>query len=417
MSKTPEVASLEEAIPAPRSLWRNRDYLLLWSGQSLSAIGSSVSELAFPLLVLFLTHSPVQMGLASALRLLPYPVFNLLAGALVDRWDRKRVMLVCDVGRAICLASIPLAFTLGHLTVIQLYITALLEGTLVVFFGLAQTACLPQIVTREQLAHAVAQEEVKEGTTTLMGPALSGFLFTISQLLPFLADALSYVVSIVTLMFIRTSFQGQRVKQPQKLHRDISEGFSWMWHQPFIRSMTLLYSALAFASTGSAQQIILVLALQQHAPESVIGLIFTCGGIGAILGSLLAPHINRHLSIGQSIIGVRWSVALLWPLYAFMPNLFALGAIEFGLGLTDPIEDVAYFSYRYKLIPDELKGRVISATRQLPKMTRPLGAVLTGVLLQQLGVRQTVLIFWVIILFVSVLATLDSSIRKAGTEK
>src|SRR5437588_8932043 len=112
---------------APRSLWHNRDYLLLWSGQALSDIGGAISELAYPLLVLAVTHSPAQAGIVAALRSLPSTLFSLFAGVLVDRWDRKWVMLVCDIGRALCLASIPVAFALGHLTIWQLSLTAFLE--------------------------------------------------------------------------------------------------------------------------------------------------------------------------------------------------------------------------------------------------------------------------------------------------
>src|SRR3984893_9127702 len=152
----------------PKSLWRNRDYMLLWSGQALSDIGGAVSELAFPLLVLAATHSPAQAGFVAALRALPATLFSLFAGVLVDRWDRKRVMLVCDIGRALSLASIPIAFALGHLTIWQLYITAFLEGTLMIVFKLARTAAALQVVTHEQLSTAVAQAELVEGTTSLL---------------------------------------------------------------------------------------------------------------------------------------------------------------------------------------------------------------------------------------------------------
>src|SRR5215471_15692239 len=148
----------------PKSLWRNRDYMLLWSGQALSDIGGAVSELAFPLLVLAVTHSPAQAGFVAALRALPATLFSLFAGVLVDRWDRKRVMLICDTGRAISLASIPIAFALGHLTIWQLYITAFLEGSLMTVFTLAKTAAVSQVVSPAQLTAAVSQEEFVEGT-------------------------------------------------------------------------------------------------------------------------------------------------------------------------------------------------------------------------------------------------------------
>jgi MFS family permease len=249
----------------PVSLWRNHDYLLLWSGQSLSAIGSAVSELAFPLLVLAVTHSPAQAGFTAALRTLPVTFISLLGGLLVDRWDRKRIMIFCDIGRALSMTSIPVAFALGHLTIVQLYITALLEGALAAFFGFAHTASLSQVATGEQLSAAVAQEEVMEGTTALFGPTLSGILFTAGQMLPFLIDAISYAISIFTLLLIRTPFQKRRTTERFRLRFEISQGMVWMWHQPFIRAMTLLSGASALALPGS---VLIVIVLAEQLPFS-----------------------------------------------------------------------------------------------------------------------------------------------------
>jgi MFS family permease len=394
------------------SIWRNRDYLLLWSGQSISDIGSSISTLAFPLLVLYLTHSPAQAGFVGAANALPRVVVTLLAGVLVDRWDRKRLMLCCDIGRAISLASIPIAASFGHLTMTQLYIAALIEGTLVVFSDLAETTCLPQVVSAEQLSAAVAQTEVTEGTTTLFGPPLSGLLFTISAMLPFLADAISYAVSIFTLLLIRTPFQQDRHKNERKLHTEIIEGFVWLWHQPFIRNMTLLsgFSALALPGTGL---IIIVLAQQQHATSAIIGLIFATDGLGAILGSLLASRLQKRITVGQSIILCRWIFAILMPLYAIAPNSLALAAIGFGIGVADPIEDVPYFSHRLALIPDALKGRVISVCRLFSGTVRPLGLALTGILIQQFGPIRAILVLSLLWAIITLVMTLDSHIRKA----
>src|ERR1051326_7360515 len=193
MSQTPNHSTAEQqqlAFGQPKSLWRNRDYLLLWGGQALSDMGGAVSELAFPLLVLSVTRSPAQAGLVAALRALPATLFSLFAGVWVDRWDRKRVMLVCDVGRALSMASIPVAYALGQLTIWQVALTAFLEGTLMIVFALAKTAALPQVVTPPQLTTAVAQEELVEGTTALFGPSLSGVLYTLGTMFPFLTDAL-----------------------------------------------------------------------------------------------------------------------------------------------------------------------------------------------------------------------------------
>src|SRR5215813_6044352 len=135
--------------PRPVPLWRNREYLLLWSGQAVSSVGGEASQLALPLLILGLTHSPAQAGFAGALRSLAYLLLGLPAGALIDRWDRKRTMILCDAGRALALGSLPLALALNHLTMVQVYLVSLIEGILYVFFGLAESAALPHVVAKE----------------------------------------------------------------------------------------------------------------------------------------------------------------------------------------------------------------------------------------------------------------------------
>src|SRR5262245_60065676 len=131
--------------PRPASLWHNRDFMLLWLGQAVSTVGSQISLLAFPVLFLTLTGSPAQAGLMTAVRALPYVLFGLPAGALIDRWDRRLVMLLCDTGRALALGSIPLALALGVLSTAQLYLVSFIEGSLFLFFNLAETASLPQV--------------------------------------------------------------------------------------------------------------------------------------------------------------------------------------------------------------------------------------------------------------------------------
>jgi MFS family permease len=395
----------------PKTLWRNRDYLLLWSGQAISDIGGAVSELAFPLLVLAVTHSPAQAGFVAALRALPATLFSLFAGVLVDRWNRKLVMLVCDIGRALSLASIPVAFALGHLTIWQLYITAFLEGSLLIVFNLAKTATMSQVISQEQLITAVAQEEFVEGTTALVGPPLGGFLYTLGMMLPFVADAISYVISIVTMLFMRVPVQSERPATRRKIWSEITDGMSWVWHQPFILTMTLLMGAGALIFSGNVL-IVIILAQQQHASAVIIGLIFALGGVGSILGSLLAPRLEHRLTVGQSVLLCRWYFVLSWPFYALAPFPPVLGAIEFGLGFVDPIEDVPYFSHRLKLIPVELRGRVLSACRLVPGTTRPLGLALTGILIQHLGVYPTIWLSWAWLLIITVVVTALPQVRR-----
>jgi MFS family permease len=196
--------------PGPVPLWRNRDFVLLRSGQAISVLGSRISYLAFPLLVLSLTGSPGQAALVGFLNTLPQLLFNLPAGVYVDRWDRKRVMIVCDTGRTIAMGSIPLTLALGRLSMAQLAAVSFLEGSLAVFFNLAEGAAVPRVVAREQLPAAYSQNEAVRRSALMLGQPLGGLLYSIGRLVPFLTDAVSYAVSVVSLLFIRAKFQGER---------------------------------------------------------------------------------------------------------------------------------------------------------------------------------------------------------------
>src|SRR5712691_4819518 len=157
------------------SLWRNRDYMLLWSGQTISTLGSGVSTIAFPFLILGMTGSPALAGIAAGLRTLPYLFLSLPVGALIDRWNRKWVMILCDTGRAIALGSIPLAVVLGHLTIAQVFLVTFVEGMLFVFFDLAEVACLPRVVRPDQLPAATGQNQATLEIAGLISSPLGGF--------------------------------------------------------------------------------------------------------------------------------------------------------------------------------------------------------------------------------------------------
>ncbi len=393
-------------------LWHNRDYLLLWFGQTISSIGSGVSELAFPLLVLALTHSPAQAGFASALRTLPYFIFTLPGGALIDRWNRKRVMILCDAGRAISMVSIPVALVFGHLTLVQLYLVSLLEGSLYVFFDLAETASLPRIVPKEQLPAAISQNQVTFGITNLLGPPLGGVLYTLGRAVPFLVDAISYLVSVISLLFIKTKFQMERVVAKRTLRTEIVEGMKWLWRQPLLRVMAFLNSGWSSLGFGFSL-LVIVLAQGQHLSPPFIGILFAIGGVSSILGASIAPLIQKRLRYGQAIIGLWWLYVLVWLLVALVHTPIALGAIVACFFLVDSIYNIVQFSYRLALIPDELQGRVNSAFRLISYSLRPVGIALSGVLMQSIGSMQTAIIFAIILLVLAIIASLNVNIRKA----
>ena len=408
----PTITRQDQSKSYRRALWRNLDYMLLWSGQTVSSTGTQVSQLAFPLLILAVTHSPAQAGFAGALRALPYLLFSLPAGALIDRWDRKRTMILCDTGRVLSMASIPVALLIGHLTVLQLYIVSVIEGTLFVFFNIAEVACLPRVVTKEQLPAANAQNQATDGITSLLGPSLGGALYTAGRFLPFLTDAISYTVSVVSLFFIKAKFQKERLVAQRALWIEIREGLTWLWHQRLIRFIAILTGGYNLIFAGFAL-IVIVLAQNQHASSFIIGLIFAVGGVGAILGAIVATSIQRRFSFAQVIIGTTWLSALMVPLFAIAPNVVVLGLLLAVSFLTGPIYNVVQMSYRMAIIPDELQGRVNSMFRLIAFGGQPLGLALTGILIQRTGVVVTILVCSIGMAGFAVAATLNTHVRRA----
>ncbi len=402
-----------ETSSKPASLWRNRDYLLLWGGQTLSNIGSGVSRIAYPLLVLAITGSPAQAGLIGALRALMYIVLILPAGALLDRWNRKQVMLICDTARAIGMASIPVAALTGYLTLAQLYAVAFIEGTFEAFFDIAEVSSVPQVVPQEQLPTAMSRVQVTAGLTTLIGPSLGGTLFAIRSLLPFLADAISYVISVVSLSFIRIPFQRQRAETTKRnLRREIGEGLRWLWNQPVLRSMAFITSGNIFFGAGQGL-IIIVIAQRQHASDATIGLIFGIAGIGTILGAIMVETIRRHFSFAQIITGVLWLFVVFWLPFAALPSPLILGLLTAATFFIGPFYAVTSVSYRLAITPDELQSRVNSVARLIALGLSPIGQALTGILLQYTGPQTTVLLLTAGQVILPLAAMLNRPIREA----
>jgi MFS family permease len=399
-----------EAAPRPAPLWRNRDFILLIGGQGVSSLGSQVSLIAFPLLMLALTHSPAQAGLMSAVRGLPFVLFSLPAGALVDRWNRKRVMILCDLGRALALGSIPVAFVFGDLTFVQLYLVALIEGTLFTFFSVAEIASIPHVVAKEQITAATGQDRVAYSLANLLGPALAPILYGLGQVIPFLTDAVSYFVSVLSLFLIKTKFHSERINTSRNLWREIHEGLSWLWHNKPLRFIAILTFGLNTPCTGYVL-IIIVLAQHMHAPNTLLGLIFAGGGVGSIIGAMLVNPLQRRFGFSRVFITAVWVWCLSWLFFAFAPDPLLLGAVTTLSFIVVPVYSVMQYSYRLTMTPDHLLGRVNSVYRLLAFGAQPLGIALTGVLLQAIGPAPTVLALFIPQGILAVAATINQELR------
>ncbi|MBO0794387.1 MAG: MFS transporter, partial [Ktedonobacteraceae bacterium] len=383
----------DRTLHRPLSLWRNRDYLLLLSGQTISGVGSQVSLVAFPLLILALTHSPAQAGLMTAVRSLPRLIVTLPAGALVDRWDRKRLMLLCDTGRALALGSIPLALWLGYLSDIQLYLVALIEGTFFAFFTLAESAALPRVVPAEQLADAASRNEALFSVSDMIGQALGPILFSLGRVVPFLTDAVSYIASVISLLFIKTRFQSERAARGKKgtasLGKDIWEGVTWLWDHTVIRFLAILTFGLMTPCSGYLL-ILIVQGQRMHASDYAMSFILGSSGLGSIAGALLAAPLYRRFGFVRVLLVSAWIWALTWLVYALAPNVLVLGICNALSFIVVPVYSIVQYSYRLANIPDALQGRVNSVFRLLAFGGQPLGIAITGLLLQSLGPIYTV---------------------------
>jgi MFS family permease len=393
MSVVNDVPSNANVDHPATPLGRNRDFLLLWSGQLVSTAGTQITDLALPLLVLAITNSATQASIVAACGAVPRFVFALPAGVLVDRLDRKRLMIACDVLRALALASIPLAYMQGRLSMLQLYIVSFILGTGFIFFFLARVSALPRVVAREQLPLAVARQEAADSIVTLAGPPLSGIVFGFGRALPFLLDAVSYAVSAISLGFIRVPFQRKRASEETgaSLWADMLVGLRWLWHAPLVRFMALIYAGFALFLSPTELAVIVRAQEQQTSPFG-IGLIFAAGGVGGLGGALLGPHLQQRFRFGQLLSVLQWVYAVGLVLEAFAPNPVLLGLIGAGIMTNDQIYDIIWPSYRMALIPDGLQGRVTSAYRLVLSSMLPVGTVLTGILIQRLGASAALLV-------------------------
>jgi predicted MFS family arabinose efflux permease len=387
------------------SLVRNKDFVLLSAGQFVSMVGTQISQLALPLLVLDLTGSAALTGIFVALRTVPPLILLLPAGAWLDRWDRKRVMLISDAARALALGAVAINIPLGGPILPLLMVATLIEGVFNTFFTVAEQACLPRVVRPDQLPQALAVDNTSDQVSRMAGPTLGGFLYALGRGVPFAVDAISYAASVVSLLFIKVPFQQERsatAEPPPSLVSQIRAGLAYLMAHPVLRLLVVLVGGLSFFSQGYPL-IVILRAQELGADAQTIGLMFASGGIGGILGALAAPRLQRRFGVGRMVLLSSWIWVLTWPPFALAPDLPWL-AVANAIGwVIVPIHNITQLSYRLKVVPDALQSRVNSVYRLIAFGGQPIALALTGLLLQAVGPVATV---WLITLpqFLLVLA-------------
>jgi MFS family permease len=377
--------------------------MLFWTGEALSGLGSQISLVAYPLLVLALTGSPAKAGIVGFARNLPVALLALPAGVLADHVDRKYLLVASDGVRALALASIPIAIATGTVPYVLIVVVAVLDGSGFVLTWVTERGVLPQLVASEQLGEAVARNESRIFGAMLAGPPLGGLLFGVGRAVPFLADAISYGASTASKLLISAPFQQDRAETSFGGAR---EGLRWVWQRPFFRQCMLLFACSNPLFTA-VYLLVVVLAKRHGASPGLVGVMLGIAAGGGLVGALVAPPLQKRLSARAVLVGESWAIALSMPLLALAHNAVLLGLIVALAELVTPVTNSIVVGYRVALAPDRLQGRVQAASTVISFSAGWLGPLLAGVLLQNAGSTATVLAFaaWALLLAIATTAS------------
>ncbi|MBA3338640.1 MAG: MFS transporter [Geodermatophilaceae bacterium] len=381
------------ALPQ-RSLIHHHDFRQLWAAETISQIGTQVTQIALPILaVVTLAATEFEMGVLITLETLAFLVIGLPAGAWVDRWRRKRVLVVNDLVRAVALGSIPLAYALDMLTLWQLFAVALVTGVSTVFFDVAYQSFLPSLVDKAQIVEGNSKLEISRAVSQVAGPGAAGLLIKIlGAPLMFAFDAISFVASALFIGRIRHEEAVHDRSTRRPLRVEIGEGLSFVLRHPLLRRIVACTGTSNFFSTVTATMLVLFMVRELGFSPAQIGLTFSAGAVGGLLGAATTTRFAKYFGDGRSTVlgaGLMIPFAMLIPLSARgMPMLLLLIA-WFGVGYAMVLYNIVQVSFRQRLCPIPLLGRMNASTRFLVWGTMPLGGLVGGTLGSWLGVLPT----------------------------
>jgi predicted MFS family arabinose efflux permease len=368
-----------------------RDFWLYFSGQLISQVGSSFTLFALPLLVFKLTHSATNLALTTASNFVPYLLFGLVLGALVDRVDRKRMMLLTDVGRAAVIAVLPVLALSRTLQVADIYAAAFVQSTLGILFNCGEFAAIPSLVGRDDLVAANGRIMATNSAGQILGPILAGVLVTLmppADLLFF--DAASFLASAASLAVIRRSFNA--ADRPASggagvpgLLRDVRAGLRFVWSNPLLRSISVMMALINFVASTENSQLVLFAKRALGASDSEVALLFAAGAAGVVAVSVAASAIRRRLSFAITALGalvISGLTVTAMALIGSYPAALVLWAASSGFGL---LLNINTASLRQAIVPDEMYGRVVSIAQVLAWSAIPLGALAGAAAIQLSG--------------------------------
>jgi MFS family permease len=384
-------------VRRPGGLWQHRDFLWLWSSQTVSQFGSQVSVLALPLVaIVILGESAFAVALLGTVEFLPFLLFSLPAGVWVDRLPRRPMLVAADVVRAAALITVPIAYWLDALTIWQLYVVGFAVGVGTVFFDVAYQSYLPSLVARDDLSEGNSKLEISRSAAQLGGPGLGGVLISIlTAPVAVAADAISFVVSALLVSRIRAGERRPAREERRSLLSELWEGLRYVLRHEYVRGMAASVAIFNFFGNVGGSIILVYLVRDLGLSAATIGLVLGLGNVGFLAGAFVAKRVQARLGVGRTIVG---SMALspfgllLVPLATretAAPLLVASGAI---VGFAVVLYNVSAISLMQAITPDRLLGRMNASRRFLVWGVIPLGSLTGGALATTIGLRPTLFV-------------------------
>ena len=379
---------------APRSLVHHHDFRQLWAGDAVSALGVQLVGLAMPIMaVRLLDADEFQMGLLGTFEFLAFLVIGLPAGAWVDRWRKKRVIMVGDLVRATVLLSLPTAWLLDALTMTQVYVVALVVGTATVFFDVAHQSYLPEIVPATQIGEGNAKLMAMQQTASIAGPALGATLIrVVGAPLAIAATAVSMAASVLVVWRIRHAEEAPAVEGRRPLRTEIWEGLSFVLHQPLLRRIVACTALSNFFAAIASVLLVLFVIRDLGRTEATLGLVFSVGAVGGLVAALTVTRVSRVLGEGRTMPTMALLAApfgALTPLATELPPVLALAIGSFGVSYCAVGYNVIQVSFRQRLCPRPLLGRMNASIRFVVWGLMPIGAFVGGLVGEAIGVVPT----------------------------
>jgi ENTS family enterobactin (siderophore) exporter len=398
------------------TLRENRDFIAVLLGHGVSAIGDAVSFTAIPLLVLLLTGSGLAMGVVGVLHTAPDLIVGMIAGVYADRWDRRRIMLLADLGRAILTALVPLSYLLGGPTIVVLLLVVGPINILRVFFLAAYTAAVPNLVGRKQIGAATSAFEAVYALGFIIGPAVAGVLTVlIGPALTLGLDAASFAASTVALFAVSRPLSSSSHLDDRRLLAEVRTGIAFIRHHPILRLAVGLWSLYTILLAAWPAVILFYLTVDLHLDAGAFGLVVTAYGAGALAGSAVAARTVRQ-ALGAPILLGAASVGALTILTASQDSVPILMVLTFLAGIGDLLIIVGYGTLRATVTPDNLLGRVSSTSRTLSVGGQSLGFLVAGLLLDRIGGAATLTLIGIALVSVAGTFALAAPLRGATAD-